>query len=127
MNPSINAIASFFDMFRNDYAQTGYMDAIRSCGANDHSAEPSDMLRSLSFLNGYAQACRLACEWMSPAWEAAHIVACAAGTLPLLLEENNRDQIGRVIVSYKAELAVICEKLEAGNADARPLDRWRGA
>lgn len=91
----------------------GYADAFANGGAA--KAETlSDMGRSLSYVIGCANTARIACEYLSPAWQIAHLVGIAAGTLLCKLDAGDcPESFAKVIDTYRRELTDLAAKRAA--------------
>ncbi len=67
---------------------------------------------AMSYLNGYAQCARLVCPWQGPEWQIANLLAIAAATFVLRLQDDEFTvlQAERLCHTYTVELAELCRK-----------------
>ncbi len=88
-NEALGIIRKFAQEFSNtSLYDTGFGDVMATGGIQ--SAETrEDMRTSLSFLNGYAQACRLANVYQSSQWLVCNDVASFAGQLVAMLDTQD--------------------------------------
>jgi hypothetical protein len=103
---TLTTLRLFWGSFmRTDLYDAGYSDAVQWCGATSAETE-EDMRRALSYLKGFADACRIACPYMSPSWQIANLVGIAAATFQVA-----DGQFERLAAQYKREIADLLGKL----------------
>lgn len=106
----IHAIRTFAEsLVRTPLYDCGHADPWSMVAKGD----ARDMVRMLAYAHGYADACRLACEYMTPAWQIAQLLGIAAGTFATVIEqvydgESPRDCV-RLAATYTAELTALLE------------------
>lgn len=85
MSEVLSIIRAFGKEFSTSLYDTGFGDVMATCGIQ--SAETREDIRTaLSFVNGYAQACRLANQYQSTQWLVCNDVAAFAGQLSAMLD-----------------------------------------
>lgn len=113
---------AFWQQFSKDPLYgTGFADAVQSCAADrpETWGDEKAMIRALSFLAGYAQACRLACDYMTPRWHVAHILSCAAGCQLSIAMDTDSEPASRPVDcaslchTWTAELTHDIERFQA--------------
>ena len=85
MDEVLNIIRKFGQEFGSSLYDTGFGD-VMACGGVQSAETREDMRTALSFVNGYAQACRLANTWRSTRWLVCNGVASFAGQLSSMLD-----------------------------------------
>lgn len=108
---NLETLRMFFRSFSTSpMYDTGFSDAINGSGATD-AETTEDMIKALAFINGYAQACRIANVYMTTPWQVANLVAIAAGILGTLLEgadpTGRNRQIDKLCEQYARELTAL--------------------
>lgn len=95
---------------------TGAAEPVEACGAH-LTATWEDVISAtaaLGFLNGYAQAARLANEYQSPQWQICNLIAIAAGIQMTLLggdDPTGRNrQAEKLCATWTAELTALVER-----------------
>lgn len=76
-----------------DFARLMTRAPLYDCGHADAwslvaKSEARDMSRALGYVQGYADACRLASDYMTPAWQIAQLLGIASSMFETLLEEH---------------------------------------
>lgn len=108
---ALAALREFFSRFRLDLYRLGYSDAIEGSGACS-AMTFEEMRRALAYLKGYADACRIANDYMSPPWHAAHLLGCAAGILLCHIDADWSEQaISALCNQYTREFRDMAERL----------------
>jgi hypothetical protein len=103
--------AKFWSLFcTTTLYECGFGDAVNGAGAREADEEHS---RALSYLTGYAHACRLANQYMTPQWQICNLVGIAAATLRILVEEDNAAMAVRVVDTYEREFKDLLERKAA--------------
>ena len=87
MDEILSMIRKFGQEFGSSLYDTGFGD-IMACGGVQSAETREDMRVALSFVNGYAQACRLACPYKGRHWLVANDVASFAGHLCSMLDSQ---------------------------------------
>lgn len=111
-------VVSFFALFCNELYDCGFAVAVESVGLH-RIAQTDSLLMSLSYLKGYADACRLANTYLSPQWEIANLFGIAAGTARVLYETSVLDasqaqeQWERCAATYVLEFKSLLAKKSA--------------
>lgn len=85
MDEILAMIRKFGQEFASSLYDTGFGD-VMACGGVQSAETREDMRTALSFVNGYAQACRLANVHNSPQWLICNDVASFAGQVGSMLD-----------------------------------------
>lgn len=81
----LSVIRKFGQEFGSSLYDTGFGD-VMACGGVQSAETREDMRTALSFVNGYAQACRLANVYQSAQWLVCNDVASFAGQVGSMLD-----------------------------------------
>lgn len=100
MNEVLNSIRAFGQEFSSSLYDTGFGD-IMACGGVQSAETREDMRVALTFVNGYAQACRLANTYQSAQWLVCNDVAALAGQLSTMLDSQGNDPLPSVASFYR--------------------------
>lgn len=109
----IRLIATFAAEFgRYPLYDTGFCEPMRHSGLSTADAEDlGACLRKIAYVHGYADACRLANEYMSPQWEICHLIGIAMGTFRVMFEADDpASKFAGVIDTYHRKLAALLAK-----------------
>lgn len=87
MDEILAMIRKFGQEFGSSLYDTGFGD-VMACGGVQSAETREDMRVALSFVNGYAQACRLANVYMSAQWLICNDVASFAGQVGSMLDSQ---------------------------------------
>lgn len=120
MTPELRGkIAAFWSLCTtSELYGLGYSDAAAASGAT-RPTDDAESFRAWAYLKGYSDACRLACPFMGAAWQVAHVIGIASGTLLACLDnaEPTPDaKVVRMLLSYGHELRELRDKLESAAA-----------
>lgn len=104
MNPLVFLRTFWRSFMISPLYETGFADAVEWCGATTAATEP-EMQKAMAYMKGYADACRIACPYMSNHWQVAHLVGIAAGTF--MVAEGRHAEL---CATYTAELTELLAK-----------------
>lgn len=111
---ALKTIAAFFSEFsREPLYNSGFGDAVNVSGATD--PDEATCRTAWAYLHGYADGCRLACEYQTPPWQIAHLMAISCGMFASLQESTADDSARaiRCVDQYRRELADLVARKES--------------
>lgn len=84
----------FFLQFQGPLYDTGWHEPVSRCGAHQ-TANTAAATFAWSFLMGYAEACKLACDYRCREWEIAELVGTLAGIMLSFTESEDTPNLPR--------------------------------